>query len=335
MRLLLVLLIACACDGLAAAAPLDPRLEEMESVRVGSWTLQALAMVETGKFSHCNVTRAFDDGVDLAVGLSANDLHLSVSKPSWTFVPTDDVSLQVDKEPARKLYLGMAGGPAIQAILDSESDLVNSLRQGRLLRIRAAAVSLVLSLSGLEPALQALKACALSHGAPGKGAAFRSLDPLRSPEEEKTYAEAWFRQRIAPAIAGLRPIGSAEAQFLALDKYGFVTSWREGERAVGTFVILDEPGINVTEYGRQIAVLSYQRCGIGGFDWNRQDGGGDIATAQFTGRCSKGPQVDLEVHLLFPAGSGRIYWISTWQLAEDKATDTLVTLRQAVARNWP
>ncbi|WP_152982216.1 hypothetical protein [Prosthecomicrobium hirschii] len=183
----------------------------LETARIANWTAVAHASDQTGEFSHCSMSVAYQSGTTLRFAIDRRyDWAMALLNPAWQLPPGQmaRVNLVIDEfEPV--VATAKAVSPTMMAIqLKDDSGLFDLFRRGLLLRIGIGRDSYNFRLDGTAEGLAWLLRCVTRYepartaqglaGAPGTalpGAPTPRPAPPRPPEG----ATAEFRPLAPPS----------------------------------------------------------------------------------------------------------------------------------------
>lgn len=139
------------------------------TINVQGWTGGAFGREDTRQFSHCGVSREFDNGVTVAFQTNTEfQTVMALRNPDWALEEDDGsvVQLSVDGE-VRRQYPVVAAAPQVAVVpLGTDTGMIDALRRGRELTVTftgwqsfQAGDTLRFPLTGTSASLRQLRTC--------------------------------------------------------------------------------------------------------------------------------------------------------------------------------
>jgi hypothetical protein len=120
---------------------------------------------DSGHFSHCSVTSAYENGIWLYLQLYANgDFVVGLAKDGWSLGDGTSYTVEVAVDGGyRREAHADAYGDSIFVDLDRAPDFYRAVQKGRVLTVTAARDDFTFDLTGTNAALNHLASCSLSY----------------------------------------------------------------------------------------------------------------------------------------------------------------------------
>jgi hypothetical protein len=151
----------------AAALPVQGQSATPREWRLGNWYVSAHADPQTGQFSHCAATAVYRSGVNLLFGVSRSFAwSVGLHHDGWQLQPgaTYPIQLLIDGAPIGTMQAHALDGQEVGVLLPEQAVLLDRMRRGRWLKVRAAGQDFDFQLEGSARMLDGLFGCASSGG---------------------------------------------------------------------------------------------------------------------------------------------------------------------------
>ena len=202
------------------------------SIDVQGWVGGAFGREDTQAFSHCGISRPFDNGVTVIISMNEEfATNIALNNPEWSLTPEEQsvIELRVDQTLGRQLG-AIAAGPNILVIpTGPDEELIEALRRGLQLSIATPAGNYDFPLTGTSNSLRLLRECVET------AADLIAADPEAVPEPEPRETPGMTLEALANILTAA---GVSDLQFLATDRIPdnamrlrFV--WRSGQMLGG------------------------------------------------------------------------------------------------------
>ena len=144
------------------AAAQDDAQAEALAIDVQGWTGGAFGREDTQAFSHCGISREFDNGVTVVVSMNAEfAVNIAFANADWALEPEVEgpAGLSVDGSVNRRLG-GLAANPTVFLVpLGADDPFVEALRRGLNLRVDIPPGRFDIPLTGTAASLSQLRDC--------------------------------------------------------------------------------------------------------------------------------------------------------------------------------
>jgi hypothetical protein len=157
--------VGCIVVLVALAASLVPRTadaKELYAFKVGQWAGRAWHNDRTGKFSHCSVRVRYRSGLRFSLSHFASGRYsIALQKPEWRLGKGQryDVRILVDGKDLGQFQARALSDQLLGLFLPGNSPILQRLRWGSALTIRAAQKDFRFPLTDSAKALDRIKAC--------------------------------------------------------------------------------------------------------------------------------------------------------------------------------